>query len=180
MFLTMRDFVERVLEYNRFRRATRDMDTRYPEASEEDLRDADVCIVCREPMQPWQARGQQAGAGSGGAEAAARGATRATRPSPRAAQRWKPKKLPCGHILHFGCLRSWLERQQVCPICRRPVVETAAGNAPGAQAGEANAENRAGAGAGVAAGDHHHQQQQPQLQQQQQQQQVACLRRDLL
>jgi len=26
-----------------------------------------------------------------------------------------PKKLPCGHIFHFHCLRSWLERQQSCP-----------------------------------------------------------------
>jgi E3 ubiquitin-protein ligase synoviolin len=23
--------------------------------------------------------------------------------------------LPCGHIFHFHCLRSWLERQQTCP-----------------------------------------------------------------
>lgn len=33
-----------------------------------------------------------------------------------------PKKLPCGHIFHFRCLRSWLERQQSCPTCRRDVV----------------------------------------------------------
>ena len=26
-----------------------------------------------------------------------------------------PKKLQCGHIFHFHCLRSWLERQQSCP-----------------------------------------------------------------
>lgn len=39
-------------------------------------------------------------------------------------QRMRPKKLPCGHILHFACLRSWLERQQRCPTCRRPVLET--------------------------------------------------------
>ena len=33
------------------------------------------------------------------------------------------KKLPCGHILHMHCLRSWLERQQVCPICTSPVLQ---------------------------------------------------------
>ncbi len=33
------------------------------------------------------------------------------------------KKLPCGHLFHFRCLRSWLERQQACPICRRSVLE---------------------------------------------------------
>lgn len=37
-------------------------------------------------------------------------------------ERQRPKKLPCGHILHFGCLRSWLERQQVCPTCRSSVL----------------------------------------------------------
>lgn len=40
------------------------------------------------------------------------------------------KKLPCGHILHQHCLRSWLERQQVCPLCRRSVF--AEENAPNA------------------------------------------------
>ena len=25
------------------------------------------------------------------------------------------KKLRCGHMFHFHCLRSWLERQQTCP-----------------------------------------------------------------
>jgi len=32
------------------------------------------------------------------------------------------KKLSCGHILHLHCLRSWLERQQTCPICRALVI----------------------------------------------------------
>lgn len=32
------------------------------------------------------------------------------------------KKLNCGHVFHFKCLRSWLERQQSCPTCRRPIV----------------------------------------------------------
>ena len=26
-----------------------------------------------------------------------------------------PKKLPCAHIFHFRCLKTWLERQQSCP-----------------------------------------------------------------
>ncbi|KAI3427160.1 hypothetical protein D9Q98_007097 [Chlorella vulgaris] len=32
------------------------------------------------------------------------------------------KKLGCSHVFHLHCLRSWLERQQNCPICRRSVV----------------------------------------------------------
>lgn len=33
----------------------------------------------------------------------------------------KPKKLPCGHIFHIDCLRSWLVMQQVCPTCRAEI-----------------------------------------------------------
>ena len=28
------------------------------------------------------------------------------------------KKLPCNHIFHRSCLRSWFQRQQTCPTCR--------------------------------------------------------------
>lgn len=28
------------------------------------------------------------------------------------------KKLPCNHIFHVACLRSWFQRQQNCPLCR--------------------------------------------------------------
>ncbi|KAH8092003.1 hypothetical protein JL720_5580 [Aureococcus anophagefferens] len=31
------------------------------------------------------------------------------------------KKLPCGHIFHFGCLRLWLQQQQSCPTCRMDI-----------------------------------------------------------
>ncbi|CAD5226135.1 unnamed protein product [Bursaphelenchus okinawaensis] len=40
-----------------------------------------------------------------------------------------PKKLPCGHIFHPNCLRSWFQRQQTCPTCRTDVL----GAAPGPQ-----------------------------------------------
>merc|ERR1719221_295683 len=33
----------------------------------------------------------------------------------------KPKKLPCNHIFHIDCLRSWLVMQQVCPTCRAEI-----------------------------------------------------------
>ena len=33
------------------------------------------------------------------------------------------KKLSCGHMFHFGCLRSWLERQQACPTCRTSLLD---------------------------------------------------------
>lgn len=34
-----------------------------------------------------------------------------------------PRKLKCGHIFHTSCLKSWLERQQSCPTCRKSVLE---------------------------------------------------------
>ena len=33
------------------------------------------------------------------------------------------KKLPCNHIFHITCLRSWFQRQQTCPTCRMDVLQ---------------------------------------------------------
>ena len=63
------------------------------------------------------------------------------------------KKLPCGHVFHLPCLRSWLERQQNCPTCRANVL-TAPGaadsnrRAPAAAADENNNAEAAPPGAG--------------------------------
>ena len=55
------------------------------------------------------------------------------------------KKLPCGHIYHHHCLRTWLETQETCPYCRAAIVP---GRAPAEAAGPAAA---AAAAAAVAA-----------------------------
>ena len=55
------------------------------------------------------------------------------------------KKLPCGHIFHAACLRSWFQRQQTCPPCRLDVLG-AQQRAQGAQ-GAAAARNQRGANA---------------------------------
>lgn len=31
------------------------------------------------------------------------------------------RKLPCGHLFHNSCLRSWLEQDTSCPTCRLPL-----------------------------------------------------------
>ena len=111
--LTIRSFYKRITDFVRYRQATRDMNARYPDATAEEVAREDVCIICREEMRPWQAQttaGDQAGAEPSRNVIAA------------VDERLRPKKLPCGHILHFACLRSWLERQQNCPTCRRPVL----------------------------------------------------------
>ncbi|KAF7595807.1 E3 ubiquitin-protein ligase hrd1 [Aspergillus hancockii] len=103
--VTIRSFGRRIMDFLRYRNATRDMNERYLDATAEEVAREEVCIICREEMTHWQ---QPA---DGDAQ-----------PRARVSDRLRPKKLPCGHILHFACLRSWLERQQNCPTCRRPVL----------------------------------------------------------
>jgi E3 ubiquitin-protein ligase synoviolin len=105
LFMTIRSFFKRVHDFVQYRNATRDMNIRYPDATAEELERENTCIVCREEMHVWVQPGAD------GAQAGR-----------RVDERQRAKKLPCGHILHFNCLRSWLERQQVCPTCRRPVL----------------------------------------------------------
>ncbi|GAC73783.1 E3 ubiquitin ligase [Moesziomyces antarcticus T-34] len=90
----------------RYRQALKKMETKYPNASAADLQATDgTCIICREDMVAAEA-------------------SEATPPnSPAAVTNVTPKKLSCGHIFHFRCLRSWLERQQSCPTCRRMILD---------------------------------------------------------
>jgi len=127
LFMTIRSLIKRIHDFVQYRNATRDMNTRYPDATAEELDRENTCIVCREEMRPWVQPG------AGGAQ-----------PGRRMDERQRPKKLPCGHILHFGCLRSWLERQQVCPTCRRPVLTSATtqGTQRNNQANQANQANQ--------------------------------------
>ncbi|XP_034632331.1 E3 ubiquitin-protein ligase synoviolin isoform X1 [Trachemys scripta elegans] len=87
MYLAMRQFKRAVTDAIMSRRAIRNMNTLYPDATPEELQAMDnVCIICREEM--------------------VMGA----------------KRLPCNHIFHTSCLRSWFQRQQTCPTCRMDVL----------------------------------------------------------
>ena len=101
VYLTGRSFITRLRALFRYRAATRNMDERYPDATEQEMSAMTdrTCIICREEMF-YQGR-------PGGTQPE-------TQPSPDGPN-MSPKKLPCGHIFHFYCLRSWLERQQSCP-----------------------------------------------------------------
>ncbi|KAL3246885.1 hypothetical protein MRX96_057390 [Rhipicephalus microplus] len=111
MYLSMRAFKKAFNDVIMSRRAIRNMNTLYPDATPEELASADnVCIICREEM---------VGGGN--------------------------KRLPCSHIFHTACLRSWFQRQQTCPTCRmdvlrQPTAAAAAANnaaAPPPAAGQA-------------------------------------------
>ncbi|PWA23452.1 hypothetical protein CCH79_00005792 [Gambusia affinis] len=99
MYLAMRQFKKAVTDAIMSRRAIRNMNTLYPDATPEDLQASDnVCIICREEMVTGA------------------------------------KKLPCNHIFHSSCLRSWFQRQQTCPTCRMDVLRASNNNQAQAQA----------------------------------------------
>lgn len=137
IYMTGRSFFGRLRDFVKYRAATRNMDTRFPDATRADLSSMSdgTCIICREEMV---ARGGEL---SQGIEPTSPVPPQTTASSSGLNE--TPKKLPCGHIFHFHCLRSWLERQQSCPTCRRTVfaplgAATAAEGAapPLAQGGE--------------------------------------------
>ncbi|KAJ7668391.1 hypothetical protein DFH06DRAFT_197099 [Mycena polygramma] len=118
VYVTGRSLITRLRSLHRYQTATRNMDERYPNATQEEMAAMSdhTCIICREEMVlPPPA------------------ADPAVPPANNDGPNTTPKKLPCGHIFHFNCLRSWLERQQSCPTCRRNVLEATpqpAGAAP--------------------------------------------------
>lgn len=130
LFMTARSFLKRLTAFHRYRNATKDMNIRYEDATVEDIRREDTCIICREDMRPWSVTNPQA-------PPVLPGALPPARPAASTNEKTRPKKLPCGHILHLGCLKSWLERQQVCPTCRRP-VDSPPVQAPGTAANNGN------------------------------------------
>ena len=112
--LTIRSFHKRITDFVRYRQATRDMNARYPDATSEDFNREDCCIICREDMRAWS---PPPATGTHPERDIGDNSSRTF-----IDERLRPKKLPCGHVLHFACLRSWLARQQNCPTCRAPVL----------------------------------------------------------
>ncbi|KAG0248609.1 E3 ubiquitin-protein ligase hrd1, partial [Mortierella polycephala] len=158
VYMTMRSFLQKCKDLIQYRKATRNMNERYPDASPAELAALSdpICIICREEMVGHHPHPSAAatGANSGAANQGANGVPAAPPPAtprPSGSNTNVPKKLPCGHVFHFHCLKSWLERQQSCPTCRRLVLEppTPTPTPVPAAAGDAAAQ---GAGIGGAAG----------------------------
>lgn len=95
LYLTFRAFSSKCLDLVKYRRATRNMDTRYPDATQEEIDGlgGGSCVICREDMV-----------------AVDRSSTPSRDGRTTAQTNDTPKKLGCGHVFHLHCLRSWLER----------------------------------------------------------------------
>lgn len=74
-------FQRKLTSFIKYWQLVKNLDSRFPYASPEELENAGDCLVCRERME-------------------------------------RGKKLPCGHVFHLDCLKSWLQHQQSCPLCR--------------------------------------------------------------
>ncbi len=74
-------FQNKLMSFLKYLQLVRNLDGRFPDASQLELDNAGDCLVCRERLE-------------------------------------KGKKLPCGHVFHLDCLKSWLQHQQSCPLCR--------------------------------------------------------------
>ncbi|KAJ2687204.1 E3 ubiquitin-protein ligase hrd1, partial [Coemansia spiralis] len=120
LYITARSFVTRCGDWVRYRRAMHNMQVRYPTVSQPELDTMNdtTCIICREEMT-----------GPSQAQADAWNGARRTGHAP-ALPSDTPKRLPCSHVFHFNCLRSWLERQQSCPTCRQSVLDIGPTPAP--------------------------------------------------
>lgn len=95
-YVTLMSLISTINTHLQSRKAKRQIETVVRTATAEDLIDSDdVCIICREEMTIEEDQ----------------------------ALRTLPKKLLCGHIIHQGCLMSWLERSLRCPTCRRSVMD---------------------------------------------------------
>ena len=110
VYITLYHLHDRVRKFILYRKITRNMNERFPDALPSELEEGDrTCIVCRDEME------------SG-------------------------KKLPCGHIFHLHCIRSWIEQSQSCPTCRTAIPIDNEPAAAAAAAGQ-NANNAAAAAA---------------------------------
>lgn len=94
IFLALVGFAKSGATLARIRRMQKQLLQNVQDPTIEDIEKDDLCIICRDEMELGSEN-----------------------------LRMQPKKLSCGHVLHFGCLKSWLERAKGCPVCRRPVME---------------------------------------------------------
>lgn len=97
-FLCLFALHKKAKEFIAFIRNSKRLDKVLQDATEQDLEGSDrLCIICREDMST-------------------KGVVLESR--------LYPKKLICNHIIHLGCLKSWIEVSENCPICRANVFSS--------------------------------------------------------
>lgn len=92
-YVTVSNLIGQISDLIRYRRASRELDKKLLNATLADFERDDTCIICRDEMSVDVPK----------------------------STRLYPKKLNCGHVIHLGCLKSWMERSESCPLCRSPV-----------------------------------------------------------
>lgn len=103
-YLSMKQMYKEVSQLFNFIESSKKLDSQLPNATKEELEACDnLCIICREDMLALDEYER-------------------THRKKMSGRRY-PKKLKCGHILHMGCLKDWLERSEICPLCRRKVFQ---------------------------------------------------------
>ncbi|KAH9083589.1 hypothetical protein EDB83DRAFT_2562774 [Lactarius deliciosus] len=115
VYVTARSFITRLRDLIRYRTATRNMDERYPNATQEEMSAMSdhTCIICREEMVLPDPSPRD--------QAVPPGTAAPMRDGPN----MTPKKLPCGHIFHFIVFARGLSGNKVVPLGhRRPVLDT--------------------------------------------------------
>ena len=100
LYMAMRAFKKSITDIVLSRKALRLLGT-FPDATLEEINSGDTtCIICRDEMVTGGCWGVFRSCGICNVYFSA------------------CKKLPCAHIFHVACLRSWFQRQQNCPLCR--------------------------------------------------------------
>mmetsp|Transcript_5686 Transcript_5686/g.6784 ORF Transcript_5686/g.6784 Transcript_5686/m.6784 type:complete len:572 (+) Transcript_5686:1507-3222(+) len=103
-YLSLKQTYKEISQLFAFIESSKKLDSQLPNATKEELESSDnLCIICREDMYALDEYER-------------------THHKSLPARRY-PKKLNCGHILHMGCLKDWLERSEICPLCRRKVFQ---------------------------------------------------------
>eukprot|EP00816_Leptocylindrus_hargravesii_P010495 CAMPEP_0196802174 /NCGR_PEP_ID=MMETSP1362-20130617/1839_1 /TAXON_ID=163516 /ORGANISM="Leptocylindrus danicus, Strain CCMP1856" /LENGTH=587 /DNA_ID=CAMNT_0042173395 /DNA_START=150 /DNA_END=1913 /DNA_ORIENTATION=+ len=103
LYISYHNLRKRIVAFVKYRELTRNMNDRFRDATDEELEACGhVCIICRDTMANSEERQRRPNDINAGG-----------------------KVLPCGHVFHFFCLRSWLQQQQSCPTCRTDIPTTA-------------------------------------------------------
>ena len=104
-YSSLRQAYSEITQLLSFIELSKKFESQLPTATKQELEATDnLCIICREDMYSHDDYQE-------------------TFKKPLNSRKYA-KKLRCGHILHMGCLKEWLERSDSCPLCRNKVFDS--------------------------------------------------------